>query len=132
MNLNIHDADSLKAAIAELKEKERREKQELVTNFHALTESLKPVNLIKSTFHEVTGKTGIGGTLFNTALSLGTGALSKKLLIGSSNTIIKKIAGYAVRAGVTGVVANNASKIKYAGLNLISKILGKKSSPKVY
>ena len=132
MNLDIHDSDSLKEAIAKLKEKERREKQELVSSFHDLRERLKPMNLIKSTFHDVASTPGIGGTLFNTALSLGTGALSKKLLIGSSNTILKKVAGYAVKAGVTGVVANNASKIKYAGLNLISKILGKKRSPKVY
>jgi len=132
MNLDIHDSDSLKTAIAELKEKERREKQELVNNFNALKESLKPVNLIKSTFHNVTSTPGIGGTLFNTALSLGTGVLSKKLLIGSSNSIIKKVAGYAVKAGVTGIVASKANKIKYVGLNLISKILGKKRPPKVY
>ena len=132
MNLDIHDSDSLKTAIAELKEKERREKRELVNNFHALKESLKPVNLIKSTFHNVTSTPGIGGTLFNTALSLGTGVLSKKLLIGSSNSIIKKVAGYAVKAGVTGIVASKANKIKYVGLNLISKILGKKRPPKVY
>ena len=132
MNLDIHDSDSLKTAIAELKEKERREKQELVNNFHALKESLKPVNLIKSTFHNVTSTPGLGGKLFNTALSLGAGVLSKKLLIGGSNTIIKKVAGHAVKAGVAGIVASKANKIKYAGLNLLTKILGKKRPPKVY
>jgi len=132
MNLDIHDSDSLKAAIAELQEKERREKQELVNNFHALKETLKPMNLLKNTFHSVAATPGIGGTLFNTALSLGTGALSKKLLIGSSNSIIKRVAGYAVKAGVTGIVASKANKIKYVGLNLISKMLGKKRPPKVY
>jgi len=132
MQTDIHDSDSLKAAIVQLKEKEYRERQELTRNFHELTESLKPINLIKSTFHNVTSAPGFGGNLFNTALSLGTGVLSKKLLIGSSNSIIKKVAGYAVKAGVTGIVASKANKIKYVGLNLISKMLGKKRPPKVY
>lgn len=132
MKMEIHDSDSLKSAIVELKERQRIEKEELINNFHALTEKLKPINLIKDTFHKVTSAPGFGGNLFNTALSLGTGILSKKLLIGSSNTIIKKVAGHAVKAGVAGIVAKKANKIKYAGLKLITKILGNKRPPKVY
>jgi hypothetical protein len=133
MKMDIHDSDSLKAAIAELQERQRREKQELTDNVHALTESLKPMNLIKSTFHKVTSAPGFGGNVFNTAISLGAGILSKKLLIGPSTTIIKKVAGHAVKAGVTGIVAKKADKIKYAGLKLLTKILGRKKQPvKVY
>ncbi|MEO6721179.1 MAG: hypothetical protein ABIN67_12490 [Ferruginibacter sp.] len=131
--MDVHDSASLKAAIAELQERQRSEKQELSENVHALVESLKPMNLIKSTFHNVTSAPGFGGNLFNTALSLGAGILSKKLLIGPSTTIFKKIAGNAVKAGVTGIIAKKSNKIRYAGLKLLTKILGKKKEPaKVY
>ena len=128
MKMDIHDSASLKAAIAELQQRQRIEKQELLDNVHALTESLKPLNLIKSTFHKVTSAPGFSGGLINTAMSLGAGIVSKKLLIGSSNTLLKKIAGNAVKAGVAGVVAKKAERIKYAGLKLITKLIGKKSA----
>jgi hypothetical protein len=132
MRTEIHDAASLKAAIAELQERQMIEKQQLTEDFHAFTESLKPMNLIKSSFNKVTTTPGFGGNVLSAAMSVGAGLLSKNLLVGSSNTILKRVAGHAVKAGVTGIVAKKADKIKYAGLKLLTKIIGRKNPPKVY
>ena len=132
MRTQIHDAASLKLAIAELQERQQIEKQQLSEDFHALAESLKPMNLIKSSFHKVTSSPGFGGNVLSAAMSVGAGLLSKNLLVGTSNTILKKVAGHAVKAGVTGIVAKKADKIKYAGLKFLTRILGKKGPAKVY
>ncbi len=126
MYTHIQNSADLKAAIVEMEEKQRREKLELVENFHVLTESLKPMNLIKSSIHKVTSTPGIGGTILKASMGLGAGLISKKLLVGHSTGILKMLAGNAVKLGVAGIIAKKSDNIKYAGLKLLTNMFGKK------
>jgi hypothetical protein len=131
MYTHIKNADDLKAAIEELKERERVKKLEIKNNFHAFTESMKPGNLLRSTFGSASSNPGIANAVIKAGVGLGVGLLSKKLLIGHSTNIFKKIAGQAVKLGVAGIVAKKSEKIKYAGLKLLTNILGKKKKNKI-
>lgn len=126
MYTHIQNSADLKAAIIEMEEKQRREKLELVENFHVLTENLKPMNLIKSSIHKVTSTPGIAGTILKASLGLGAGMISKKLLIGHSTGILKTLAGNAVKLGVAGIIAKKSDNIKYAGLKLLTNMFGKR------
>src|SRR5450432_568930 len=103
--MEIKNSEDLKTAILELQDRKQREKQQLVENFHAFTESLTPINLIKSTFNRVKETPGITGTVLKATVGLGVGMLSKRFLLGKSPGFFRKIIGSAVEMGVAGLVA---------------------------
>lgn len=125
MYSHIKSADDLRTAIRLLEERQQLEKDQLVSDFHGLTESMKPMNLLKSSIHKITSKPGLMGSVINASVGIGAGLLSKKLLIGPSTGIVKKIAGNAIKLGVAGLINKKSDKIKYTGLKWITKILGR-------
>lgn len=125
--MEIKNSADLKAAIVELEHRKVKEKQELVNNFHAITESLKPVNLIKSTFQKVRESDGISGNILKATVGLGVGLLSKKFLIGKSTGVIKTLLGSAIKMGIAGLVAKNSDHIKASGSRFFKNLFsGKK------
>ncbi len=124
--MEINNAADLRAAILELEDRKLRDKQQLVENFHAFTESLSPVNLIKSTFNKVKETPGISGTVLKAAVGLGVGILSKRLLIGKSGGLVKRMLGSALEMGVMGVVAKNTGTLQSKGVRLIKSLFGSK------
>jgi hypothetical protein len=75
-------------------------------------ESLKPVNLLKYTLKEVSSSPYMIDDLSGTAMGLLSGFLSKKIVIGTSGNIIRKLIGSVLQFGVTNVVAHNSDLIK--------------------
>ena len=125
--MEINNSADLRAAILELEDRKQREKQQLVENFHELTESLKPMNLIKSTFNKVKETPGDTGNILKATIGLGVGLLSKRLLIGKSAGLLKKILGSAVEMGVAGLVANKSDAIKSSGNRFLQNIFRSKN-----
>lgn len=125
--MKIKNTADLRIAILELEKRKQQEKLRLADSFHALTESLTPSNIIRNSFKKVNEIPGLKGSLVNGALSLGLGLASKKLLIGKSAGLLKKVAGLAVEMGVTGMVANNAGVIKSAAGSFLKKIFRSKT-----
>lgn len=125
--MEIKNSADLRAAILELEDRKQREKQQLVENFHVFTESLSPVNLIKSTFNKVKETPGISGNILKAALGLGVGILSKRLLIGKSGGLVKRMLGSALEMGVMGVVAKNTDTLQYKAVRLFKNLFGSKS-----
>lgn len=125
--MEIKNSADLKAAIVELENRKVNEKQALVNDFHAITESLKPLNLLKSTFHKVKESQGISGNILKAAVGLGVGLLSKKILISKSTSVVKTLLGSAIKMGVAGLVAKNTDNIKTSGTRFFKNIFsGKK------
>ena len=104
----INERTALLNSISLLKAKQAEELQSLKTQFHLTYESLKPLNLIKNTFNEVTSSPEVKSSLVNNAIGLATGYLSKKLLIGGTHNPIKKILGALVEFSVASFVAKRA------------------------
>jgi len=124
--MEIKNSEDLKIAIRELEEKELRQKQQLKADFHAYKETLTPMNLLKSTFNKVKETPGITSSVLKATLGLGAGLLSKKLFLGKSPGIFRRVVGSAVQMGLAGLVAKKSDAIKQNSGNLLKKIFGSK------
>jgi len=112
----------LKSTIQQLEYKQANELLLLKRQFHITYEGLKPANLIKSTFHELTTGPEFKGNILNATLSVAAGYLSKKVAIGSTHNPLKQILGTILQLGVTSVVSKNADGIKTVAAHLINTV----------
>lgn len=93
-------------------------KEQLNTTY----ESLRPINFIKNTIKDVTASPDIKEGIGKTLIGIATGFLAKKIMLGSSENPLKKIAGMALQAIVTKIATNNSDKIKDSGINIFYTI----------
>lgn len=115
--------DSLKESIRLLEIRQAEEGEILKEQFKVTYESLKSVNLIKSSLHEILGSHEIKNNLFETMVSIFTGFISKKIMVNSRSNFFTKIMGALLQFGVTTVVAKNAESIRIFIIDLIDKFL---------
>lgn len=125
MKKQIKNSEELERAIAELELKASSQKKDLEATFAVVTENLKPLNLVRNGVRSVFSPEH-REDLVNAVIGLGTGMLSRKLLLGRAKGIFSKTAGKAVEWGIAGLVSNNAEKIKEKAGTLIDKIFKKK------
>jgi hypothetical protein len=120
----VKNTDDLALAIAELELKAAVQKKDLQESFIAVSENLRPVNLIKNGVRSV-----FSGEhkeeLVNVLIGLGTGILSRKLILGRTSGFVGKTVGKAIQWGMAGLVSKNAEKIKEKAGELIDKIFHK-------
>jgi hypothetical protein len=115
--------EALQESIRQLEIRQVQEGEELKTQFKATYESLKLVNLIKSSLKEVTESAEIKSTLFESVISVLSGYVTKKLMISSKSNPFMKIVGLALQFGVTNLVAKNAEVIREYVTQMIDKFL---------
>ena len=118
----ISHIDELRESILLLEIKQVEEEALLREQFKLTYESLKPVNLIKSTLENLTDLPDLKASVIDTSVSLVAGFLSKKIMVGSSHNPFKEMFGSILQMGVTNLVSKNISNIK----SLANQILGKK------
>ena len=123
---NITSAAELKDAI-QLLEAEQSIKGQLLREQLFLTyESLKPVNLLKNALKEISSTPYLIDNISGTAMGLLGGFLSKKIFVGASGNLIRKLFGSVLQIGVTNLVAQNSETIKSVGQALIQHFFQKK------
>lgn len=122
----ITNITELNRAILILEAKQNLDGAILKEQFEITYESLKPINLIKNIFNELTETPDFKNDLLNTSLSIVVGYFSKKIAIGSTNNPIKQILGTILQMGVTSIVSKNSEGIKSTLGNLMSSFFGKK------
>jgi hypothetical protein len=115
--------DSLKESIRLLEIRQADEGQALKEQFKITYESLKPVNLIKSSLNELTSSAEIKNSLFETIVSIVTGYLTKKLIVSPKSNPFMKILGALLQFGVTSLIAQNAESIRTYIMNLIDRLI---------
>jgi hypothetical protein len=113
---------ALTESINRLQVKRSYELALLKDQFHLTYESLKPLNLIKHTFKEVSSSTEIKEGMLNNVIGLTTGYFTKAILIGSSANPVKKILGTLLQFAVAAFVARNSDSIKSIGSVVLNKI----------
>jgi hypothetical protein len=117
---NITSVAGLRSAILELEFKQAEEVGILKDQFHLAYESMKPINLIKSTLQEAVGSKGEKNNLFGSSLGLAAGFLSKLLFQGLAKNPVKKILGAVLLAGITNVVAKNPEVVRSLGQKFLN------------
>jgi len=124
---NITTSIELKNAIQRLKVEQTIEEQLLKEQFYFTYESLKPINLLRSTIYDITTSPHLIDSILGTATGLATGYLSRKIMmIGASGNLFRKLLGSVMQLGVTNVVSQNPDKIKSIGQYIFQHILHKK------
>jgi hypothetical protein len=125
-----NETDSLNELIILQELKYDTELELLKEQFHIAYESVKPVNLIKSVFHEVTASPEIKNDLASNVIGLGTGFLSKKLLVDGSHSPVKRVIGTVVQFAIANLVSKHSDTIKTIGSNLLKHFFNKRKSQK--
>ena len=123
---NITSAAGLKNAIQLLEAEQAYRGQLLKEQFHLTCESLKPLNLLRSTLNDVVSSPYLIDNILSTVLGLATGYFTKKIIIGASGNIFRKIFGSVLQVGVTNVVAQHPDSVKSLGRFIFQHIPRKK------
>lgn len=114
--------ESLDEKIALLEGRRAYELEQLQEQWKHTYESMKPINLIKSTFKDVASSPEIKGNLLNNVVGLASGYISKKILFGSTHNPLKKVAGAVLQFAVTNFVGKKMEKAKEENLEQISDL----------
>ena len=77
-----------------------------------IVDSLKPANLIKSALKGISSSPKLRTTALDTVIGIGSGFLGRKLYVGGSKNIFRKIAGSAVQFLVTNFVRKKIPEIR--------------------
>jgi hypothetical protein len=88
--------------------------------FHLTYESLKPLNLIKSTLKEAGASSELKDNIINTSKGLIAGYLSKIIFEGVSNNPLKKMFGSIIMFGITNLVTRNSDTVKRTGTKFLN------------
>ncbi len=124
----VDSIEQLKQRIAELTIQQANDGRLLKEQFNASVEALKPANLIKNTFHELSQEADFKDDLLSAAMGIASGYISKKLVVGNSHNPIKQILGMILQVAITSLVSKNADGIKSTIMQLINKFINKKES----
>jgi hypothetical protein len=123
---NISSTASLKNAI-QLLEVDHNVKGELLkAQFYIVYDSLKPVNFLKSTLHDISSSPLLVDNIMSTTMGIASVFLTNRVFVGASGSLIRKLLGSVLQFGVTNVVAQHPESIKSLGELIMQFILRKK------
>jgi hypothetical protein len=118
----INNSATLQIEINRLQQQCDEKKEVLHQQFTAVVESFKPANLFKSAVKDIAGTPGIAKTAIETSIAIGAGVLTKKLIVGKSTNVFKRILGGVVEFTVANGIANNAEVIADKGIDMLKKL----------
>ena len=122
----ITTINEIKIAIQILEFEHTIKGQQLKEQLFITHESLKPVNLIKNTLHEVASSPYLIDNILGATMGLASGYISRKLVVGGSHNIFRKLLGSILQFGVTNVVAQHSDPMKSFGQFISNYFLHKK------
>jgi hypothetical protein len=128
----INKTEALDEAIALLEIKRMEDLAALKNQLHVSYESLKPVNILKNTFREVTQSPDLRKGIGTAAMGIASGYLMKNIFFHSTRNPLMKLAGMLFQTATTNMVVKNSDKIKESGekivLALANKFLSRKKT----
>lgn len=130
MKQRINETDELNKSILLLKLKQEEELVLLKEQFHVTYESLKPINIIKTTLNKVMETPELKSNIVNNVIGAATGYLSKIVLFGASKNPVTRLMGTLLQYAVTNITTKHGDTIKLAGERIVQKIMKFKKEPK--
>jgi hypothetical protein len=122
----ITSTAELKKAILVLEEKQALQGQLLKEQCQATCESLKPVNIIKNLFSNLTASPDLRLGIIAAAVSLTSFYLVKKTMARSTRNPVRKLFGNLFLSGVSSIVTQHHNTIKSVGQVLFQHVFHKK------
>jgi len=117
---------NIKNAIRLLEIEQAKKGDFLKKQFHITYESLKPISILKSTIKDINSSPILMTDVLGTSIGLATGYISKKIIIGQSDNILRKLLGTIVQISVTNTVARHPEVIRSIGKHILNYILSTK------
>jgi len=120
----ITSTAKLKEAIQQLEFERVNKEQLLIKDFQQAYTFIKPVSFFRSTLNDVFSSPLLIENIIGTAISLASGYVTKKIIIGRSDSKIRKLIGSVVEFGVINMIARRHVVIELFGrflLNLFFK-----------
>jgi hypothetical protein len=125
---NITSSEELKNAILLLEVEQASKRELLKEQLNVTYESLKPINIIRKTLRDLTSSQDLTDNILGTASGLASGYLSKKIFIGTSGNLFRKLIGSILQFGVTTVVSQHPDVIKSLGKVVLQYLLRKRGT----
>jgi hypothetical protein len=125
----LNSNTNLKEAIFQLESQQAAQGKMLRAQLHLAYESIKPINLLKTTFKEVTASPELMDNIVNTSVGLATGYVSKAVFQNVSHSPFKKLLGTVLMFAMTNLVSKHPTTIKSLGMgafNIIKYQLSKR------
>ena len=116
----INSATELRVAILQLESKRIEEEKILKEHFRLAFDSIKPINLIKSTFNEAVSSPELKDSIVNTLVGMTAGYLSKILFERVTKSPFKKLMGTVLMFSIKNIVSKNPETIKTLGEKFIA------------
>lgn len=89
--------NDLDIRIMELEKVQALQLAELKLSAVGIVENFSPANMLRGALKDVARSPDLRSTAINTVIGLGAGFLGKKLFVGNSKSLFKKITGTAVQ-----------------------------------
>lgn len=86
----------------------------------------KPANLIKSNLMEIVSSNKLVYSIIGTGLGLASGYFSKKLVVGTSANIFRRLLGSALQLGISGYSAQHSNDIQSIGQSFFKRLFRKR------
>lgn len=122
-----YTAESLKKTIAELEVQQEEQGQLLKEELNNIIGNLKPINIVKNLLKEFYSSENVLDELINTAVSVTSGFVTKKIVIGKSKNQLLKLVGLALQFGMTTVIAKKFQVLKQNINKIVARFLGDKN-----
>jgi hypothetical protein len=124
----IDSVAGLKSAIQVLEDEQALKGQLLKKQFYSTYESFKPSKLIGSSLKEMISSPYLIDNVIDTGISLATGYLSRRIVVGASSNVIRRLIGTLVQVGVSKLVTKQAGNIKSVGQLAFRKIFRRRNA----
>lgn len=97
MTTNDIHTGKLAERIQGLKELEKQQMAELKQLAGSIVDSVSPAGIIKSTLKDIAVSPDLRNNVINAAIGLGAGFVGRKIYVGNSKNLFRKITGSAVQ-----------------------------------
>jgi hypothetical protein len=116
----ISSIPELQLAIHELEDKQARDWPKLKLEILKTVDDLKPGNFIKNSIKDAVASDGIKESLLVSAVSLATGFATKALIVGQSNSPLKRFLGTLVQLSLTKLISKHPKTVNLVAENLMA------------
>ena len=117
----------LKNAIQLLEAEQAAKWQLLKEQLNITYTSFKPGNFLTNAFNNMVSSPHLIENILGTTVGLATGYLSKKIVVGASANIFRKLLGSVMQLGVTSAVTRHPDILKSFGRLVLARFLRKRA-----
>ncbi len=100
--------------------------KQLKAQFYTTYETFKPVNLLRSTLHDITSSPNLIDNILGTTLGLATGLVSNLVFKGLAGPGLRRVISPVLQSGVTRLVSKNTDSLRSMGEMALLRIFRNK------